>query len=221
MFEQSNCELLAITLKTLQELINTFVRGIISDIKLVNIFSIIIVVVAIGLFGGIIYLIYLPFKKQLIKSGKLTDKLNRQINLFFILLLFLFGGVLYCFKNYRTSSKDRLEEISNISLPSHFIVLKDEYQDMLPHYCMLYIAQFHINSSKELISNIRKSKYFNLNSFYKGAWKENDFIMVDSVKAVWSKSAKGYDFSSQNGLTYYSIEFDTMTNILEYNECSD
>jgi len=186
-----------------------------------DLFSIIILVIVIGLFGGLSYLIYLPFKKQLIKSGKLTDKLNRQINWIFIFLLCLTGILLYCCKDYRTSSKDRLEKTANIILPTNFKVLKDEYQDMLQNYCIFYDIQFDNSSSSELISNIRKSKYFNSNSFHKGVWTENDFLTIDSVKAVWSKSPKGYDFSKQDGHTSYSIELDTVTNILKYNECAD
>lgn len=182
-----------------------------------DVFFLIIVIITIGLFGGLIYIIYLPFKKRLIKSGKIS----RQINWAFFLLLFLIGVVLYNFKEYRTPSKERLEEISNINLPTNFIVLKDEYQDMWQDYCILYDIQLEGNSKTELIKNIRNSKYYNPNLIHKGAWQEKDFITVDSVKAVWSKLPEGYNFSGQDGLTSYSIALDTVTNILKYNECAD
>ena len=188
---------------------------------MVDIFFIIIVVIAIGLFGGVMYLIYLPIKKRLIKSGKLTDKLNRQINWNSIFSLCLLGVVLYSFKDYRTPSKDRLEKISNIKLPTDFKVLKDEYQDMWQDYCILYDIQLDTNATTELIKNITTSKFYNKNSFHNAAWTENDFIAVDSVKAVWCKSPTGFDFSRQDGLTSYQIELDTVTNILKYNECAD
>lgn len=47
---------------------------------MVNVFFIVVIVIVIGLLGGLLYLIYLPFKSRLKKSGKLTDKLNLQIN---------------------------------------------------------------------------------------------------------------------------------------------
>lgn len=187
---------------------------------MVGIFFIIISTI-IGLFGGLLYLIYLPFKKRLKKSGKLTDKLNRQINWIFILSLCLIGVVLCCFKDYRTSSKDRLEKISDVKLPTDFKALKDEYQDMWQDYCVLYDIQFEENTAAELIKSIKTSKFYNANSFHKGPWTENDFVSVDSVKAVWCKSPKGFDFRRQDGLTSYYIELDTVTNILKYNECAD
>ncbi len=188
---------------------------------MVDIFFIIIVVIAIGLFGGLLYLIYLPFKNRLKKSGKLTYKLNRQINRTFIISLCLVGVVLYWFKDYRTSSKDRLEKVSDVKLPTDFKVLKDEYQDMWQDYCILYDIQLANNGTTELIKNIKTSKFYNKNSFHNGAWTENDFIAVDSVKAVWCKSPTGFDFSRQDGLTSYHIELDTVKNILKYNECAD
>lgn len=191
-------------------------------IDFLDIILIIIVVFAIGLFGGLLYLIYLPFKRRLIKSGKLTDKLNRQINQGFILLLCFLGAMVYFFKDYgRTPSKERLEKISNVKLPTNFKVLKDEYQDMMQDYCILYDIQFDKNSTTEFIKSIKTSKFYNKNSFHKGAWAENDLIIVDSVKAVWCKSTKGFDFTKPYGLTKYHIEFDTVANILKYNECAD
>ena len=183
--------------------------------------SIIFLVIVLGLFVGLIYLIYLPFKRRLIKSDKLTDKLNRQINRAFILLFCLLGAVIYFFKDYgRTPSKDRLEKISNVILPADFKVLKDEYHDMMQDYAILYDIEFDKKSTTEFIKSIKTSKFYNVKSFHTGAWKENDFIVVDRVKAVWSKSPKGFDFSGQegHGLPSYYIELDTVINILKYEE---
>jgi hypothetical protein len=188
---------------------------------MVDIFFIIIVIIAIGLFGGLLYLIYLPFKSRLKKSGKLTDKLNRQINLTFIISLCLFAVVLYCLKDYRTSSKDRLEKISDIKLPPDFKVLKDEYQDMLQDYCILYDIQFDNNATTELIKGIKAAKFYNSNVNSNSMLYDSLFINVGNEKAIWCKSEKGYRFSRQDGLTTYLIELDTLTNILNYNECAD
>jgi len=188
---------------------------------MVDIFFIIIIVTAIGLMGGLIYLIYLPVKKRRIISGKLDDKLNRKINWTFILSLCLVGVVLYCFKDYRTPSKVRLEKISDIKLPTDFKVLKDEYQDMWQDYYILYDIQIDNNLKTELINSIKTSKFYNEKSFHNVAWTEDDFIEADYVAAVWSRSPKGFDFMRQDGLTSYYIELDTVTNILKYNECAD
>jgi len=182
-------------------------------IDFLDIILVIIVAIGIGLFGGLLYLIYLPFRKRLLKAGKLTDKLNRQINRGFIFLLCFLGIMVYVFMDYgRTPSRERLEKISNVNLPTTFKVLKDEYQDMMQDYCIVYDIQFDKNSMTEFIESIKTSKFYNKNSFHTGAWTENDFIIVDSAKAVWSKSTTGFSFSRQDGLTSYYIELDTVTN---------
>ncbi len=193
--------------------------------KMIDAFDIILIILlvaAIGLFGGLIYIIYLPFRRRLIKSGKLTDKLNRKINRSFIIFLCALGIIIFYFRDYgRTPSKNRLEKISNINLPNDFKVLKDEYQDMMQDYCILYDIQIGKNSGAELTRNIKKSKFYNPNSINNGVWIKKDLMVVDSVKAVWAKSTKGYYFNRQDGLTNYKIELDTVTYILKYTECSD
>lgn len=188
---------------------------------MLDVFFFFISVITVTLLSGLLYLIYLPFKKRLLKLGKLNDRLNRRINSIFFLLPCLIIFILYCFKDYRTPSKDRLEKISAIHLPTKFKVLKDEYQDMLQDYCILYDIQFDSRSAKELIKSIIVSKFYNIKSFHNGSWQESNFITVDSVKAVWCKSPKGYDFSRQDGLTSYRVEVDTVNNILKFNECAD
>ncbi len=188
---------------------------------MVDIFFIFFIIITLGLLGGLLYLIWLPFKKRLKKSDKLTDELSRRINWTFIILPCIIGIFLYSFKDYRTPSKKRLEKVSDIKLPKDLKVLKDEYQDMWQDYCILYDIQLDNNSMPVLIENIKASKFYNKNSFHNGAWKEEYFISVDSVKAVWSKSPKGYDFSRPYNRTTYYIELDTITNILKYAECAD
>lgn len=186
-----------------------------------DILFIITIIIVIGLLGGLIYLIYLPFKNRLKKSGKLTDKQSRQINWIFVLSLCLAGGVFYCFKDYRTSSKDRLEEISDIKLPANFKVLKDEYQDMLQDYCILYDIQFDNNSMTDLIGSIQSSKFYNPHVNSQSQLHDSLYISIDNEKAIWCKSNVGYRFSRQDGGTSYSIQLDTLTNTLEYIECDD
>lgn len=188
-----------------------------SQLLIITIFALIIV----GLFGGLIYLGYLPFKKHLLKSGRLTNKRNRQINLTYIILLVFSIVFLVYYWDYRTPSKERLEESSRIKLPTDFKVLKDEYQDMWQDYCIIYEIHLERASSIELIGCIKKSVFYNPNSFHNGIWKETDFVKVDSVRAVWSKSPIGYDFSRPYDRTTYFITFDTLTNKLSYNECED
>jgi len=184
-------------------------------------FFVIMLAICLGLFGGLICLVYLPFKYRLLKSGRLTERVNRQINRAFILLLCVTGFVLYFFKDYRTSSKDRLERISNVNLPTDFKVIKDEYQDMMQDYCIIYEIQFEHSATSELIKNIQSSKFYNSNVNPYSMLYDSLYITVENEKAIWCKSDNGYRFGRNEELTSYSIEFDTLTNILKYNECAD
>ncbi|GHB64990.1 hypothetical protein GCM10007390_18860 [Persicitalea jodogahamensis] len=123
--------------------------------------------------------------------------------------------------DYRTPSKERLQKVADIKLPSDFKVLKDEYQDMWQDYCILYDIQLGNYATTELIENIKASKFYNKTSFHQGVWTEKDFVTVDSVKGVWCKSLTGFAFTRQEERMSYSIELDTTTNLLRYNECAD
>lgn len=174
---------------------------------MVVVFFIVVVLVIIGL----VYLIYLPFKSRLKKSGKLTDKLNLQINLTFVLFLYLISVLLYCIKDYRTPSKDRIEKVSDVKLPKKFNVLKDEYQDTWQDYCILYDIQFDKNVTTEFIKAIKAAKFYNANVKPNSKLYDSLFITVDKENDIWYKSEKGYRFSRKYGLTTYSIELDTLT----------
>ena len=191
---------------------------------MVDIFSIVIVIIFIGLFGGLLYLLYLPFKSRLRKSGKLTDKLNRQINWTFIISLCLVGGVLYYFKDYRTSSKERLEKIADINIPAHFKVLKDEYRDFapMPNFQILYEIKFDDKVSREIVKSITLSPFYNFKIKAGDEIFDTSFIQVENEKAIWFKTINGYGFKrTDKGNMYYNITFDTLTNVLTYEETSD
>jgi len=185
------------------------------------IIDIIFFLIVFGLFGGLIYLIYWPFKRRLLKTGRLTKRLNRHINWIYVISLSMICFVLFCFRNYRTSSKVRLENISDVKLPHNYKVIKDEYQDMWQDYCIIYDIQFDNSTTKELIQSIKKSKFYNPNKTHNDLLQESDFITVGSDKAVWIKSGKGYEFSKPYDRTTYSITLDTSTYKLSYNECAD
>lgn len=156
-------------------------------------FVIVLILVIVVFWGGLIYLVYLPFKIWLMKSGKLTKKLSRKINWIYFSILCLAGIALFSFRNHRTASKERLEEISKIKLPTNFKVIEDEYQDMIQDYCIQYEIQFDDKGKKELIQSIKSSPFYNPNSFGTGDY--SSYIMIDSVKAVWAKLPTGYEFS--------------------------
>ena len=168
---------------------------------------------------GILYLVYNIIKKLTLKYRHDT-KINKRIIRLVVFCVTSFIILFIC-KDLRVSSKDRMEEISDIRLPSEFKVLKDEYQDMLQDYCILYDIQFDHNATIEVIKGIKAAKFYNSNVNPNTMLNDSLFIKVDNEKAIWCKSEKGYSFSRQDGYSTYSIELDTSTNILNYNECAD
>lgn len=182
---------------------------------MIDIFFIIIVVIPITLFFGLLYLIYHFFKIRLKKSGRLTGRLNKQVNQIFVLSFCLIIVMLYCFKDYRIPSKDRLEKAADVKLPKGFKVTKDEYQDMWQDYNISYTIQF--DNAKELVKNIKQSKFYNPNVKSNSIIYDSLYINIDNEKAIWYKSETGYVFR-RNAPASYLIKFDTLTNILRYSE---
>lgn len=119
----------------------------------------------------------------------------------------------------RTSSKERLEKACDVVVPKDNVVIKDEYQDMLQDYAVIYKLSLSKTSLNEFISSIKKSKYYNSNGSHLGVFTDDLFLHVDSTKSVWCKSKEGYRFrKSGNKIPTYSIEVDTVTMIVEYQE---
>ena len=173
----------------------------------------------VGLLGGLIYLIYLPFKIRLIRNGKLTLKHSKRINWIYLGFLCFVVLFLFFFKGDRTPSKDRLENISDVKLPHDIKVIKDEYEDMGQDFCIIYILQFNDQGAKEFSTSIRKSKYFNTLSLYKNFKRDSTFMKIKPEGAIWIKTYKGYEFSTYG--CNYTIYFDTISYKLEYQECQD
>jgi len=174
-----------------------------------------------GLIGGLLYSIYLPFKIRLLKSGKLTKRLSKRINLIYIAFLCLLTGLLFCFRDYRTPSKDRLEKIADVRLPHDFKVIKDEYQDMLQDYCIIFQIQMTVQGGKEFSNSIRNSRYFIKQSLQKKSENDSTHLKMSPASPEWIKTSNGYEFITPFDRQTYSITFDTIKNRIDYQECYD
>lgn len=136
-----------------------------------------------------------------------------------IILNIIISIVLSSCDSGRTSSKERLEKACDIVLPKDNVVIKDEYQDMLQDYAVIYKFTLSKTSLTEFISSIKKSKYYNPSARHTGVFTDNMFLSVDSTRSVWCQSKEGYRFhKSGNKIPTYSIEVDTITMTVEYQE---
>lgn len=165
-------------------------------------FFVLVEIFALLIFGLFVYLILLPIKSFLRKKGKLSTKTNKKINIYSVVILFIVGILLFYFKDYRTSSKSRIEKISDIKLPKNFNLIKDQYQDMLQDYAIIYKIDFDKNETKELIRSIKSSKYYN------------------SIN-LWKNKNNGFEFYKEEKNTTYRIQIDTLKNTLSYEEIAD
>jgi hypothetical protein len=181
-------------------------------------FILCVVLIVSYFFAGLIYLLYFPLKLWLERTNRLSRKLSLRINWLFILLPILFSFYVCLQKVDRESSKDRLEEVADVKLPNNFKVLKDEYQDMWQDYAIFYDIEFTDKQAQEFISSIHKSRHYLTNTTRQN---NSDSLQYNSNDTTWTKTDKGYLFSKPFGRTSYNIDFDTIKNILNYQEMND
>lgn len=156
--------------------------------------------IVVGLAGGLIYLIYLPFKKRLIKSGRLTLTHSRRINKIYILVLFLFAASQTYFAFFPTNSfyKDEFKYNTGINLPSSAdIIDKDsDYPDMHGDYWASAIIRLNKNDYDELKKDIAKKIDFEVDTTNQriGITHKYDILTKDintnSIDIVYSNSKK-------------------------------
>jgi hypothetical protein len=123
--------------------------------------------------------------------------------------------------NYRTPSKIRFSKNMDIEIPNDIKILKDEYQDMMQDYAIIYEFKMNEKSCKDLSMSIRKSAYYNSNILLNGAFEKEMFIDTLGKKAVWAKSKIGYSFCNDWERDVYSAEIDTIRMIARFNESHD
>lgn len=103
----------------------------------------------------------------------------------------------------RTSSEERFETNVGFRLPSDKTILKDEYEDMLQDYAIIYEVELSEESNQQLASKLRTQ------------------IGSKDQHCAWSLSNNGFYFRCEKGLTIYTVSYDTMSRKLTYNEAAD
>lgn len=141
--------------------------------------------------------------------------LKMRIILSLVLILILTG----C--NYRTSSRIRFSEALDIQIPKDVTVTKDEYQDMMQDFVIIYEIQLTEDSYSELIESIKNSNYYNPKAFADANIDPNMYIDYDGKKAVWAKTKNGYLFGNDYSRDSYSAEVDTVNLVAKFVEGHD
>ena len=123
--------------------------------------------IVVGIFGGIIYLIYLPIKNRLIKSGKLTPKKSKRINLIYITLL-LFFSAYQTYDAFFPSENFYEEEFKTVTLreiskSAEFISKKSSYPDFHGDYCSSSQIKLSKEDYQKLLTELNSDNQFTKN----------------------------------------------------------
>lgn len=138
-----------------------------------------------GLIGGIIYWCYLPFKKRLLKSGKLTLIRSRQINNTYIFILFIIASSQTYFAFFPRNSFyiDEFKFNTGLDLPtSADIIDKDsEYPDLHGDYWASAIIELDESDYSKLRADISKLNDFQIDTTSQkiGITREYDILTKD------------------------------------------
>lgn len=123
--------------------------------------------------------------------------------------------------DFRTSSLKRFSKAMDIKIPKNSEIIKDEYQDMLQDFVIIYKIRLSDKSMTELSQSIRNSKYFNSGFIVKDFVTEDMFIKCDDLVAVWVKTENGYIFQNQSKRDFFSAKIDTINCTASFNEAHD
>ena len=101
----------------------------------------------------------------------------------------------------RTSSEKRFQTNIGFSLPSDKKVLKDEYQDMMQDYAVIYDVELSMASNQQLIKKIKSLSSTSNNQ-----------------NCTWSSKDNGFSFRCDKDRTTYLVSYDTIKRIVSYEE---
>ncbi len=129
------------------------------------IFAIIIFLVislVVGLLGQGLYLLYLPIQKRLLKSGKLTKNISRQINITYAITLFLFSAY-QTFNGFFPSKSFYEQEFKTVTLreipkSAEFIEKTSSYPDFHGDYCSSSQIKLSKSDYQELLIELENDK---------------------------------------------------------------
>jgi hypothetical protein len=104
-----------------------------------GLFIFIITTFLLGLAGGLFYLVYIPFKKRLIKKGKLTKQRSKHINTIYIWTIVLVSAyfTIDAFFPGKSFYRDEFKTVTLRDLPksAEFIEKNSSYPDFHGDYC--------------------------------------------------------------------------------------
>lgn len=123
--------------------------------------------------------------------------------------------------NFRTSSQIRFSKTLDIEIPKNVEMLKDEYQNMLQDFAIIYEIKLSEKQMSDLTNSVRSSKYYNPCVFVTDYVQQVMFLDRGDLKAVWAKTDSGYIFQNDFKRDAYSAKIDTVNLTARFNESHD
>ncbi|MFT2010208.1 hypothetical protein ACMA1I_16150 [Pontibacter sp. 13R65] len=161
-----------------------------------------IISITFGLIGGLLSLIFLPFKRRLIRSDKLTKETGRKINIAFIAALGLFAVYQTYDAIYPSDSFYKNEFTSNtgIDFPKSGVIQKKNawYPTMHGDYWSAAIAEFSPEDYETLHRIFTASDKFETDTTRQGIGATVDYrdltshIQKQDIERVYARKRGGW-----------------------------
>ena len=121
-----------------------------------------IVLIVVGIAGVLLYLLYLPIKKRLIKNEKLTKHRSRQINIAYIFVLVLFSAY-HAFNAFFPGKGFYEQEFKTVTLreipkSAEFMEKTSSYPDFHGDYCSSSQIKLSKADYEKLLSELSLDK---------------------------------------------------------------
>ncbi|MES2829473.1 MAG: hypothetical protein V4687_15035 [Bacteroidota bacterium] len=167
----------------------------------------IIVSIAIGLGGALLYLLYFPIKRILIKKGKLSKQTTKKIEISYIIFLFLLSGYLTLDTIYPSEAyfREEFQKVTLRELPDSgiFISKSASYPDLHGDYCSSSQIKLSKQEYTHLLEELKKDRRLTYGGD-PGGFEEFDYTLgnksTDNIAFSFDRPVKGKDL-------YYCIAF--------------
>lgn len=141
-----------------------------------------VISLVVGLIGAVIYLCYLPFKKRLLKSGKLTPIRSRRINKAYVFVLFIIAVSQTYIVFFPTDSfyKEEFNLNTGFNLPSsaNIIVKSSDIPDFHGDYEASAMIRLDKDDFIKLKTKLSKDTNFQLDSSSQPISRTRSYSMV-------------------------------------------
>lgn len=184
-----------------------------------ELFTFIFCSLIIAFIGFLLYLLYLPLKIWLLKSGRLSREKSKKINIIWFIIIVLFSNI-FTYIAFYPDEEFYAEEYETITLnklpkSAEFIKKSVSYPDLHGDYCSAALIKISPSDYNKLLKELQKNRSF---------LKENKIIYNSELNKVLSRKSEyklRHKFSKspdslQNKLLFIGFYNDNKTIIISH-----